>query len=171
NRRNLADLLLVDPGYGEFGGRFHREGDAVGRLDRHRMAVTEGELEVAALLLHAVADAEDFHLLLVALGDTGDHLVEQGPGQAVQRTVATLVVRAGNHQASVFLRDGDRLGNGQRELTLRALHGDVLAVDGHLDTRGNHDGIFADTRHVRTSLTRRRRGLPRLLPAEPPDGR
>ena len=55
--RDLADLLLVDARHRELGGRLDREGDALGRLDRHRVAVAERELEVLALECHAVTDA------------------------------------------------------------------------------------------------------------------
>src|SRR5882672_867717 len=61
-RRDLADFLLVDTRDRELGGRLHREGDALRRLDQHGMAVAKRELEGAALELHAIADAEDLHL-------------------------------------------------------------------------------------------------------------
>src|SRR6185312_1647815 len=59
--RDLADLLLVDTGDRELRRGLHREGDTLRSGDQHRVAVTEGELEVAALGHHAVTDAEDLH--------------------------------------------------------------------------------------------------------------
>ena len=48
-RRDLADLLLVDAGHRELRRRLDGKGDALGRLDGHRVAVAERELEVTAL--------------------------------------------------------------------------------------------------------------------------
>src|SRR4051794_29421352 len=48
--------------------------DAVRRLDRDRVRVAEGELEVAALELGAIADALDLQALLEARGDALDHV-------------------------------------------------------------------------------------------------
>ena len=45
-------------------GRLHREGDAVRRLDDHRVAAAEGELEVRPFCCTRVADAEDLHLVV-----------------------------------------------------------------------------------------------------------
>src|SRR5205807_1535017 len=44
-RRDLADLLLVDPRDRELRRRLDRERDALGRLDHHGMAVAQRELE------------------------------------------------------------------------------------------------------------------------------
>ena len=48
-RSDLADLLLVDALHVELGGRLDREGDALGGVDRDRVAVAERELQVGAL--------------------------------------------------------------------------------------------------------------------------
>ena len=47
-----------------------------------------------------VADADDFQLLLVALGDTDDHVLQQGAGQPVERPGRALVVRDFHHDLS-----------------------------------------------------------------------
>src|SRR5450759_3290979 len=132
---NLADELLVDALDREAGGVLDDERDALGSLDSDRMAVAEGELEVAALGRHPVTGAVDLHLLLVALGDTEHHVGDESAGQAVQRARLTLVVGTldldgplsgpGNH---------DRLRNNVLQLALGALDSDSLSVDGHVDT-------------------------------------
>src|SRR3712207_9379556 len=76
--------------------------DAVGSLDRHRVAVAQRELEVRAAGLHAVADPDDLEGLAVALGDAGDHVGDQRAGQTVQRTALALVVRAGHLDDTVL---------------------------------------------------------------------
>jgi hypothetical protein len=100
--RDLADLLLVDPLDGELGGRLDGERDAVGRLDQHRVAEAERELQVRALGLHAVADADDLELLLVALGHPGDHVGDQRAREAVQRLALALVVGTGHGERAVL---------------------------------------------------------------------
>ena len=71
----------------------HLEGDALGRVDEHRVAVAEREAQRGrALGLGAVADADDLELLGEAVGDTDDHVVHQRAGEAVQRAVLPLVV-------------------------------------------------------------------------------
>src|SRR5438046_1668713 len=74
---DLADLLLVDAAYDELRRALHLEADALGCLDRHRVAVAERELQVGALRGDAVADAADLHGLGVAVGDAGDHVGDQ----------------------------------------------------------------------------------------------
>ena len=67
--------------------------DAVGRGDRHRVRVADGELEVLALQLRAVADALDLQALLVAVGDALDHVRDERAREAVQRAVFAAVGR------------------------------------------------------------------------------
>jgi hypothetical protein len=108
----LADLLLVDAGHRELRRALHLERDALRRLDQHRVAVAEGELEVRPLGLHPVTDAVDLQALLVALGDPDDDVVHQRPGEAVQRAGLPFVVRALHQQRTVVVAlDGDRLRN------------------------------------------------------------
>src|SRR3978361_372654 len=81
---DLADELLVDALDAEAGGAVDGEGDAVGGVERGRVAVAELERQLGgALGEQAVADADDLELLLVALGDADDHVVHERAGQAV----------------------------------------------------------------------------------------
>ena len=57
-----------------------------GKIDRMRVA--EGELDVLALHLRAVADADDLELALEAVLDAGHHVGDQRAGQAVERARA-----------------------------------------------------------------------------------
>jgi hypothetical protein len=116
------------------------------------VAVAEGELEVAALVGHAVTRAVDLHALLVALGDTEDHVVDERAGQAVQGTGLALVVGALDLEAGVTLLDGDGLGHDVRELALGALHRDGAPVDGDVDTARDGDRESSDSRHVEYPL-------------------
>src|SRR5690349_1710668 len=106
-RRGLADALLRDAADDDLGRRRHLEADAVRRLDADRVAEPELHLQVLALHLRAVADALDLQALLEALGDAGDHVGDQRPGQPVQRAVRSTVGRPAHGQGAVVLGHGD----------------------------------------------------------------
>src|SRR6266516_3295151 len=161
---DLADLLLADALDDQPGGRLDPQRDAIGRADRHRVAEAERELQAGALRLHPVAYADDLQRLAVPLGHAGDHVGDQRAGKAVQRPDLALVGWPGNGDGAVFLRHLDGRGNLQRQDAPWPLHGDLAALDRDIDAAGNHHRHPSDSRHLRLP-TRRRRGLPRLLPA------
>ena len=104
------------------------------------MAEAERALQVAALGLNPVADAHDFQGLAVAVGDAGDHVRDQRPGQAVQRAHGPVVVRPGHPDDAVFAHDIDGVGDGVRQRALRALHGNLAPLDGDLHPAGDGHG-------------------------------
>ena len=63
----------------------------------------------------------------------------------MQRTRLALVVGTGDEHLALFELDLDGAGDGERELALRALDGDVLAVDRDVDAGGDVDGKSSDT--------------------------
>ena len=73
---DLTDLLLVDTLDVHVGVVGNLEGDALGSLDDHGVREAQGELEVLTLLLHAVTDAGELELLLEALGNANNHVVD-----------------------------------------------------------------------------------------------
>src|SRR5690606_21406147 len=146
----LADSLLRDATHGELVGALDREGDTGRRVDEDRVRETEGELDRAALLLHAVTGADDLEALGVALRHADDVVVDERAGQAVERPRLTLVVGAGHQNLIVLHLDLDGGGHREGELTLGALHRDLAAVDRDGHTRGDVDGKSSDTRHVRS---------------------
>jgi hypothetical protein len=99
---------------------------------------------------HAVTGADDLEALGVALGDADDVVVDERAGQAVQRTRLALVVGTGDQNLVLLDLDLDGLGHGERELALRALDRDILAVDRNGHAGGDVDGKTSDTRHVRS---------------------
>src|SRR5690625_1502101 len=144
-RGDLAHDLLVDAVDGELRRRLDLEGDAFGRLERHRMAVSETQLDRGRTLGEdAVTDTDDLQLLLEAVGDAGDHVLDQGARQAVQRLVLALLVRTRHLDAVIAHRDRDGLGNRVAERSLGPLDRDVLAVDRDLDTARYSDGQLAN---------------------------
>ena len=109
------------------------------------MREAELELEILALGHYTVTSTGDFELLGVALGDTNDHVVDQGAGQAVLAAGFALVIRTLDLDGVLFLRNSQHRRNGVGELALRALHEYLLAVDLDLDARGNGDRKTSDT--------------------------
>src|SRR5215217_7651172 len=82
-RSDLADQLLVDALDAQPGRAVDGERDAVGGVEGDRVGVPELELQLCgALRQHAVAHADDLELLLVALGDPDDHVVDESASQA-----------------------------------------------------------------------------------------
>ena len=131
----------------------------VGGVERDVVGVAELELQLrGALGQHAVADAHDLEPLLVALGDPDDHVVDQGPGQPVQRARDALVVGSLDLQEAVVTAlDGDRCGHPVTQGALGTLHGHQVLVDRHVDPGRDRDGKPANARHAR-SLLRSSRG-------------
>ena len=159
---HVADQLLVDAGDGQAGGVLHLEGDAGRRVDLDRVAVAQVELELAADQLGAVADAGDLEALAVAGGHAGDHVGDQGAGQAVELARA-LVVAGPLDDERLAVADQPQLRRHvTRQLAARALDGHVGAVDGDLDARRAREweacrfGTWRSTR--RTPGSRRRAG-------------
>ena len=109
------------------------------------MAVPESELQVVALGLHPVADADDLQRLAVALSDAGHHIGDQRPGQAVQRTDLALVAWPGHGDDAVLLLDLDGRGDLEVQLALRAFHVDLPAVDRDVDAAGNDNRESSDS--------------------------
>src|SRR4051794_22424336 len=106
-RGDLADELLGDAADDDAGRHRHLELDPVGRLDRHRMRVAEGQLEVPALELRAVADALDLQALLEAVGDAADHVRDQRPREPVQRAMLRAVGGPRDDDVAVVLGHRD----------------------------------------------------------------
>ena len=112
------------------------------------MGIAQGHFKVGALEGGTVADADQLERLDVPLGDTDDHVVDERTGQAVQRTVLALVIRALDDDFARFvLADLHVLVERTGQLAFGALDGDVRAVDGNLDSSGNRNGQLTNTRH------------------------
>src|SRR5688572_1920574 len=151
-RGDLADLLLVDTRDRELGRGLDGEVDTRRRLDDDRVAESKNELQVLALGLHPVADANDLELLLVTLRDAGDHVRHQGARKPVQCLALRFVVRPDDLQRSVVAPlDADGLGQRVRQGALGSLHRDGRALDVDLDTAGHRDRKLANSRHDASS--------------------
>src|SRR5688572_431069 len=123
---DLADRLLVDALHDDAVRGGGLEADALGGVDRDRVAEAEGEIElVGALGGGAVADADDLELLDELLVDAHHHVVDERPDEAVEGPVLPFVVGTLHDQLVAVLTDGDGAGDVPLEGALGALHGDV----------------------------------------------
>ena len=144
---NLADLLLVDA-LDVYTGTFDGEGDAGRGRHHHRVGEAERELQVRALHLRAVADALDFEHFGETGRNAGHHVVQERAGEPVEGPLLAFVVRAGDVDDAFVAVERDARRELAGELTLRALHGDGVALadrDGHV--RGDGNGLAANARH------------------------
>src|SRR3954470_20375917 len=160
-RGHLADELLVDAGDLQLLRRLGREGDARRRIDLHRVAEAEAQVQLLALDHGAVAGARDLEITSVPRRHADDHVREQRAGQAVERARGLLVVRARHDERAIFALHRDVRVERLRELALRTLHLHRAAIDLHIDARRHFDRQTTNTTHL---FTRRRRGLPRPDP-------
>ena len=92
----LADLLLVDTGDAEMQSILQLDLDGIGVLKLNGMREAQGQGQLAALLGGTIADALNFQILAEALGNTDDHVMDQGAGQAMEAACLLLVIGAGN---------------------------------------------------------------------------
>src|SRR5262249_13614179 len=84
-----------------------RDRETLGDLFVHFVGEADAELQDVALHSTEVADALDLELLLVALGDADQHVVDQCAGQAVVSADFTLVRLAGAHDRAAIHFDVD----------------------------------------------------------------
>jgi len=120
------------------GGGLHVDGVREADCDLHL---------VGALRLGAVADPDDLEVFREAVGHTGDHVRDQRPLQAVERAIFAGVIDALDRERVAVTGDGDTADDVVGELTLRALHGDLGAVDRHVDTARDRDRLLSNSRH------------------------
>ena len=92
------------------------------------MRKSEVHNEVLTLLLSTVADTVDLKFLLVAFGNTNDHVVNECTGKSVQSTVILIVGRAGNENLAAFDLDRHPAVKGFGKSTFRSLNGDSMSI-------------------------------------------
>jgi hypothetical protein len=117
----------------------------------------------------AIADAGDLEALAIAVGHADDHVVDQGPGQAVELLVGLLLGRAGDDEGAV-LRLTVMSGWSAR---LRVPLGPLTVSWRPSIVTSTVDGTVMGRRPIRdmSSPTRRTRGLRRPAAPDAPAGR
>src|SRR5687768_6069000 len=145
---DLPDHLAIGAGDRDVRLLLDRDVDPVGDVEHDRMRVAEREVDLLALQLGAVADADDVELLLEALGDAVDGVGHQAARQAVELLQLGVIALELGDQVAVLLRKHDAGRQLLQQLALRALHFDRVGgdLDGHalrdrdrLLTNSGHD--------------------------------
>ena len=98
----LADLLLVNAVDDHLVGSRNLDGDAIDLFHGHKVGVAKVHDELVAFLAGSVADAVDVELLLEAIGNTDNHIVDEAAGQTVQALVELIFRRTTNMDHAVF---------------------------------------------------------------------
>ena len=109
------------------------------------MGVAELEVQVLALHRGAIADAVDFELLLVALGDAGDQLGDERAIGPPHRARALGLALGSTVTPPASDLGGDVVVQDELQGALGALHLDGLALDIGGDARRDGDRLFSDT--------------------------
>ncbi|CAN4021128.1 Putative manganese efflux pump MntP, partial [Dysosmobacter welbionis] len=124
------------------------DGDALDLRNDHLVREAQVHDQVLTLLGHTVADAVNLQLLLVAVGHTDDHVMEQSAGQAVEAAVQLVVGRTLHGDRAAFLFKNHLRAQSLRQLALGSLNGHHITlgdIDG--DAGGNGNGHSANSRH------------------------
>ena len=123
-----------------------------GGLVDHVVAETERQLQVLALHGRAVTDAVDLELALEAVLHALEDVLDHRAGHAPLRPSVLGLVDRLNDNGVVFQLHRNFVVRDEEQFALRALRGDLLAIDGRGDTSGNLNGPFTDTRHFLSCL-------------------
>src|SRR6478672_10703358 len=147
-RRDLADLLLVDP-LDENGGRVrHFESDPLRRLDHDRMRKADIQLQIRATQGGPVADALDLEPLLEPAGDTLDHVRDQGARQPVEGAIVAALSRPLDDQRAIVLLDLHPCRNVLAQLPERSIHLNAPRANRHVHPTWKFDWLFSDSAHL-----------------------
>ena len=122
----------------DFIGTRNLNSDARNLRNDHLVGETQVHDQVRTLLGNTVTDAVDVQLLLEALGNTDDHVVEQGAGQAVNAAMQLIVGRTFHGDRRTFLFNDHLRPQALSQFALRSLDGDHIALSNvHGNTGGN----------------------------------
>src|SRR5690348_11236180 len=151
HRRGLPDPLAVGAGDGDRGRLLAGDLDVARDRENHVVAVAQLQHQVLALDGGAIAHALDLQALGEALGDAGDHVVDESARRAPMDAGALGLVARLHHHLAVLHRGADLAAQRQLERAELALGGDGLPGDLDGDALRDGYGVFADARHLVTS--------------------
>jgi len=114
--------------------------DAIGSGFPDGVRVAHRELEVAALLLSSVTDAVDFEAFFESARYTFDHVGDQAPDQAVQRSDLTRLALPPYMDRVIGMFDCDSRRDHTMQLAPGAVDVDGVGSDTDADVIGNRYG-------------------------------
>ncbi len=112
------------------------------------MAETKRQLQVLALQGGTVTNAVDFELALEAVLNALEDVFDHRAGHAPLRTSFLRLGQRRNDDRIVFELEADFVVCDEKQLALRALSSNLLAIDRSRDPSRYLNGLLTDTRHV-----------------------
>lgn len=116
----------------------------------HENRVGEAHLKFYHITFHSntVTDADDFEGLGEPFGHALDAVGKEGAAQAVLSAGFARLGLAGQRDVAVGHFIGKKVAHRGGKRSLRSLHFNDISPNLHLDTGGNGDGQFSDSRHA-----------------------
>ena len=74
--------------------------------------------------------------------------MDERTGETVEALRLAGIIRTRNDDLVTLTGDGHHRVEAAMQFALRALHRQVMTVDGHLNVGRNGDGLLANTRHI-----------------------
>src|SRR5512145_1158931 len=144
-RRDLSDLLPVDPGYGDVRLLVDRDVDALRDIEHDRVRIAQRKDDLLALQLRTIPDADDVEVLPEALGHAANGVRDQTARQSVKLAERGVLLERPCLEVITVHLEPDARRQRLPQLALRSLdfHRTGLNVD--LDTLRNGDGLLAYT--------------------------
>lgn len=146
--RELTYHLFVNTFDLDLGVVRYRDGKT--RRDRliDRVGLAQAQIEDRTLDSGTEADAYDFQFLDKSLGNTLNHVADEGTAGAVKRTMRAILCGTGYSKCIAFHRSGDTAREDPVEFTLRAFDTDLGTIDGYLHLIRHNDALITNSGHI-----------------------
>src|SRR5690606_23569525 len=145
--RDLADALAIDTLDDDLRLARRLDRDPVGHRVLDRMRETERQVQLLALRLSAITDADEVELALEAGRDTGHHVLDQRPRRSGHRVREPAAGAGRDADAPVGLADLDLRPDRHRQRALRAFGGHHSRRQLDRDVAAERDRTFRYSRH------------------------
>jgi hypothetical protein len=144
---NLADLLLRNTLNGKVSVIRYLKANALRCNIENWVRITKGKVKILALKCYTVTNAGELELLLEALRDTNNHVVDKGTDKTLLSIGLSGLINASNENLLALLSDSNQLRESTSQLALRTLNGNGGVINCHSDSSRNLDRLLTNTRH------------------------
>jgi len=144
---NLSDLLLRNTLNGNVSVVRYLKGDALRCNIKNWVRITKGKVKILALKCCTVANASELKLLLKALRNANNHVVDKGADKTLLCIGLSGLINASNEKLLSLLSNGNKLRESTSQLALRTLNGNGGVINCHSDSSRNLDRLLTNTRH------------------------